>query len=510
MSHTWNDGYVSEIAYTYGVYRELAPGLLAFAALNRNVLAPDVAAPLTYCELGCGQGVSTNLLAAANPHIQFHATDFNPAQTNGARRLASQAGLTNITFHNDSFEEFAARDDLPRFDIITLHGIYSWISPQNRAHIVEFIRRRLNVGGLVYISYNTLPGWAAIMPLRRLLVDRAATGDGSILTRVDRALASAESLAAVNARYFAVNSTVKPRLDQIKGQPRSYVAHEYFNRDWTPFYHADVASDLAAAKLNYIASANLLDHFDPINLTSDQQKLLAETTDPSMRETTRDYIVNQQFRRDIFTKGGATLSPLEHRERWLSARFALCCMPEDVPVKVTGAMGEASLQTETYRPVVDALGAGPASVAELLQRPELAALGFGRVQQVLQVLVGMGNVNPCLPAAIAMQGQASTRAFNRAVVEQARYSGDLGYLASPVLGSAINIDRIHQLFLLARLLDNAEPVRFALAALTSNNQRLTVNGQILATEEENLAELGRRFQGWTTKVVPVLTNLGII
>jgi len=63
------------------------------------------------------------------------------------------------------------RSDLPDFDFITLHGIYSWISPENRRTIVEFMRRKLKPGGIVYISYNCMPGWAGMMPLRRLLVE---------------------------------------------------------------------------------------------------------------------------------------------------------------------------------------------------------------------------------------------------------------------------------------------------------------------------------------------------
>ena len=43
-------------------------------------------------ELGCGQGFSTNLLAAANPHIRFHATDFNPGHIVGAQSLAQAGG----------------------------------------------------------------------------------------------------------------------------------------------------------------------------------------------------------------------------------------------------------------------------------------------------------------------------------------------------------------------------------------------------------------------------------
>jgi predicted O-methyltransferase YrrM len=88
----WSAGYVVDVEYTHGFYQELTPSLLAFLVLLQGVQAPDLgSSSLAYCELGCGQGFSTNLLAAANPHIQFHATDFNPGHIVGAQSLA-QAG----------------------------------------------------------------------------------------------------------------------------------------------------------------------------------------------------------------------------------------------------------------------------------------------------------------------------------------------------------------------------------------------------------------------------------
>ena len=52
----WTDGYVSDISYTTGFYRELAPSYLSFAALTQGQQAPAPARAFAYCELGCGQG----------------------------------------------------------------------------------------------------------------------------------------------------------------------------------------------------------------------------------------------------------------------------------------------------------------------------------------------------------------------------------------------------------------------------------------------------------------------
>jgi SAM-dependent methyltransferase len=156
---SWGDGYVTDMGYTSGYHREMAPAHMAFAAALKSQAVPDPSRPLTYCDLGCGQGVHTNVLAAAYPHIEFHANDFNPAHVVGARRLAAEAGSTNVHFYEDSFEEFLDQPKLPdSFDVIVMHGIYSWVTPENRAVLRRFLRKKLRPGGLAYISYTPCRG----------------------------------------------------------------------------------------------------------------------------------------------------------------------------------------------------------------------------------------------------------------------------------------------------------------------------------------------------------------
>src|SRR5207248_9974729 len=114
------------------------------------------------------------LVAASNPRAEVLAADFNPTHIASARGLANAAGLSNVEFREADFEELLHDSSLPDFDIICLHGVYSWISPQHRQTIVALIRRPLKPGGLVYVSYDAMPGWAGIAPLRRVLVQHAA------------------------------------------------------------------------------------------------------------------------------------------------------------------------------------------------------------------------------------------------------------------------------------------------------------------------------------------------
>ena len=163
----WTSGYVADIGYTYGYYAELNPARVKLALLNAGLAFPDMG---TACELGFGQGVSANFHAAASL-TSWHGTDFNPSQAGFAQELARMSG-SGAQLFDEAFDAFCARD-LPDFDYIGLHGIWSWISDANRAVIVDFVRRKLKVGGVLYISYNTLPGWGAFAPMRHLLTQHA-------------------------------------------------------------------------------------------------------------------------------------------------------------------------------------------------------------------------------------------------------------------------------------------------------------------------------------------------
>ena len=152
------------------------------------------------------------------------------------------------------------------------------MSEENRAHIIRFIRDKLNVGGVLYISYNTLPGWSSFAPVRHLMTQHAsvlgAEGSGTI-NRVDNAINFAQNLFQTQPRYLKENVWATERLERLSGQGRHYLAHEYFNKDWTPMYFSDVAESLQSAKLQFAGSANFLDYVDSVNLLPDQIEFLS-------------------------------------------------------------------------------------------------------------------------------------------------------------------------------------------------------------------------------------------
>ena len=508
----WTSGYVADIGYTFGYYTELNPLRARLAFLQQGLVCPEVGAA---CELGFGQGLSANLHAAGSL-TTWHGTDFNPAQAGFAQELAHVAG-TGAQLVDEAFADFCARPDLPEFDYIGLHGIWSWISDENRAVIVDFIRRKLAVGGVLYISYNTLPGWAAFAPMRHLMTEHAevigAEGRG-IVSRINDAIDFADKLLATNPLFSRANPLVGERINKLKEQNRHYLAHEYFNRDWHPMHFATMADWLSPAKVQYACSANYLDHIEILNLTADQQTFLREIPDPMFRESVRDFMVNQQFRKDYWVKGARKLSTLEQAETLRSQKVMLVAHRPDVSLKLSGALGEATMSEAVYNPILDLLAEHKAkTLAQIETGVSAKGVNFAQVVQAVMALIGAGHLVPVQDEVVITKAKKATDKVNAYLIDKARGSSEISYLGSPVSGGGVAVGRFPKLFLLALSQGKKRPEDWAQLAwevLAMQGQRLVRDGATLERAEDNLAELTAQAKLFAERDLPILKALEIV
>jgi SAM-dependent methyltransferase len=507
----WNNGYMSEIDYIYGYYSELAPIRLKLALLSRGV-AHSVGSAPNYLELGFGQGLSLGINAATNSG-QFYGTDFNPGQAANAKELADAIGKQMWLFDN-SFEELAARTDLPDFDIIALHGIWSWISEKSRDAILKIAQDKLKPGGIFYISYNVTPGWSPAVPLRHLLSEysnRAATG--GILGKVDQSINFVEQVINAGAAYFNAHPQLAQRLQQIKSLNRTYVTHEYFNANWDPMPFSVVADRLAEAKLTFGCSANVLDNLEAISVPVGAHPILAEISDPVLRETTKDYFVSQQFRRDIFVKGPRAISNYEMAKLVDEQVFIALGSEDACPNKIATSAGEAELRPGIYTPLAKALCSAPnstASIGELMKNVGLKGLERAQIWEGMLVLTAAGFAAPAADSSAPAEDLKASQSLNRLICEKAEASEQMQFLAAPKLGAAISVNRIDQLFMRGEALGEKNLPAFVWRILSAQGQRLVVEEKAVEAEEENLIELKKLYSAFKSGRKARLKALGVI
>lgn len=507
---TWNDGYTTDIGYTHGYYVELNPNRIEMALLSAGLLPPKINHA---CELGFGQGVSINIHAATTTGL-WYGNDFNPSQASYATQLADGA-LKNIHIFEDSFVEFYQRD-LPKFDFIALHGIWSWISDQNRQQIVRFIGKNLAVGGVVYMSYNTLPGWSSFVPVRHLLSthnQKLGTEGTPVVDKINASLEFVQTLFKSDPKFLKNNEVPKKRLEELKNQRSEYLAHEYFNKNWFPAYFSEVESVLADAKLSYACSANFLDHIAAINHTQEQQKYLNTIADTSLRETARDFLVNQSFRRDYWIKGPVQLSPFEKLARIRSQRFIYSHQKVKLPISVKGALGEAKLLDKIYSPILNLMEDYQIrTFEEIEQGLGSAAPNSQRLIEAILILCGANILSPAQCEKDIGLASQSTDALNKKILDQVLIDGPVKFLASPVTGGGIYVGNLEKMFILAirEGLEGAPSlVNYAKKIMQSLNQTMLRDGKPVPNDQV-LNELSARVAEFETASLPLLRALKIV
>jgi len=453
----WTGGYVSDVEYVPGFYAEQAPGVIDLACIMAGyepVRRPGSSAPFTYCDLGCGHAGTVAALAAANPAGRFWGIDLMPAHIARAEDFRREAGIDNLTLVEADVAALAEAADpgLPQFDYIALHGLFSWVSDEVRAGIVRFLGRFLRPGGAVYVGYNVLPGWTDVIPTQKVLYEYARIQTGSSVERVSAGIGFLRQMMAAGAH--GLDSCMQERLfaditiPETLQRHRRYLAHEFLNGQWKPRFHLDVARELAAAKLEFAASANLMENFDGIGLTPEARALLETVPAGPLRETIEDFFNVRRFRRDLFVRGRREITAPMRESMLSEVALALRGLrPEPDQREWPMLNMEFQLNRDVYGPVFDRLEHGPATVAELRETVRGAGAEVTG-NELVGLLSGLELVLPVLHD-VPAEALGSCFRHNRVVLREAFRSvrQNLFHLATPVGHTALEFNTFQTLML---------------------------------------------------------------
>jgi SAM-dependent methyltransferase len=458
----WNDGYAADQEYTLHFDPDLAPEQLNYACLLNGVEPIALDQPFTYFELGCGHGLTSTVLAAAHTQGIFYANDFMPAHIVNAQRLADMAELNNLHLLENSFEELAqGQVVLPQFDFITMQGVYAWVSPENQAHIVKFLARYLKPGGVVFVSYNALPGWAAATHMQRLMYETTQLqprANSVIKLGLARQLMS--QMVSAGSKYFSAHSDLQFFIDELDGNQHGYLIHEYLHEKSGPKYHSEVVQELSHAKLEYITCVSMRGSF-----SVEQQEVIDQVPDPVLRQTVEDFMLNTKFRKDIFVRGRRHVLNPHHPDRFDKFALALC-----VPHKAASL----KLNQTLMRDPLDALAQAPRSLSELAQMP-----GFGgniqTVIDLIELIKGTQQGSIFMPSRTPTN-QDSAHKLNLAIAKLSCLKDQYPVLASPILGTGIKASLMERLVYL-QLSENPQETQAKVVGeqvwkILQNNQSL--------------------------------------
>jgi SAM-dependent methyltransferase len=514
----WDDGYVTDVVYTANFYREITPAWLAMSSLLLGHRPPDLARPFAYADVGCGNGFTALIVAATCPHAEVWGFDFNPAHVEFASKLAASAGLANAHFVENSFADLAGASatTLPDFDMMVSHGVLSWISPENRRHLIEAIARRLKPGGLSYLSYNVTTGWSAMVPVRTMMRMLTVASPERTDLAVPGVLDFVDRLREAGAAFFQTHPSLESRLTDIRKQDARYIAHEYLNHDWHPLMFADIAGEMAEAKCRYIGSATLAENIDNISVPPNVAPILGETRDPILRETIRDIGCAQSFRRDLFRKGVAPMPPAEQQAH--VEAVTLAGLGRQVPeggITFATPIGNVTGLPAVYEPLLAVLETGGTlSIGGARQAPALATRSLLELMQAFTLLVAGGYAHPTVPDGGAADARDASRRLNQAIAAANRNGADLTQLAAPLLGSAFPSEPLETLvvgeLLAGRPADVPSLAAELLAALGRTGRGVQRDGQPVTDPVEATRIMSEAITNILERRVPLLRRLGVV
>ncbi len=509
-----NPEYVTDVAYVRGFEKDLSPARLRLVAGLNGFAAPP-AVDFDYCELGCAHGDTTAALAASYPRARFLGVDFNPEHIASAHALATGGGLDNVRFLEKDFEDLL-RVDLPDLDYIGAHGVLSWVGPKKRKAILEFASAKLKPGGLFQVGYNALPGWAAVEPLRQLILARADLAPGNSVERARQGVDFARQMNDKGAEYFKSNPSARAMLDTMDKLGLPYVVHEYLHAHWVPMYFAQIAAEMAAHDLYFVGQMPLYLNYRDLAIPEALAGVFAGVTDRITFESLKDFALNESFRRDVYVKGRSGRSDVATREYLDSTVFGP--LGEDGPLQRDVRLPNHTLHYAgpLFDALFPALDQGATTVAGLAGRPELTGFGVSRVRDAILRLLLTGQLSPMLEATRVQAAPADEALhiplpYNRWVLHHGMSSETPVVLASTTAGNGIELSAVEGVAMVLVTDVVPEQRRQSVRDLCRRESfRLTVGKRVIDDAEEQEEMLLAEVDKFKVRWLPKMLELGIV
>jgi SAM-dependent methyltransferase len=505
--------YVTDVPYIRAFVGDLSPITLRLVAAL-NGFATSAGEEFDYCELGSAHGDTTATLAAAYPRARFVGVDINREHIASADALASAGGLDNVRFLERDFADLDG-EQIPALDFVTAHGVLSWIGPAKRKALLDFASKKLKPGGLLYVSYNALPGWASVEPLRQLMLDRGAAVGGSSLARAREGLAFAKLLSESGAAYFTNNPAAKEMLSTMEAMGLPYIVHEYLHAHWVPMYFTQVAAEMAESDLYFVGELPLHLNYRDLAIPASLAPIFKTVSDRITFETLKDYATNQFFRRDVFVKGRIPRDETA-ATRWLELTpFGTLIGEGPLARNVRLPHHTLHFVGEVFDALLPTLAGGATTVDDLMRAPALSAFTRPRVRDALVRLALAGQVSPMVAPTRAGPPPAGpvqvTSAFNRMVLRE-RLVGDAPVvLASPQAGTGVPLPVVEAIA--QRLLTEVPAPEWDAWLATFARRptlRLFVGDRVVEDEADRARILRAQVEPFRTNRLPRLVELGIV
>jgi SAM-dependent methyltransferase len=475
MSDNPETGYVLDTPYLFEFQEELSPVRLNYVATLGGYAPVPLDRPFRYLDIGCGYGVTLAVLAAAFPEASFTGIDLNAEHIREAAALASDAA--NLQLHACGFGDAPLAPDA-QFDFIVMHGLLSWLDDGPFEELTGFLDRHLAPGGIVYGSYNALPGWAATQGLRNMLCMEAERREGSAGERAMAAVEALQHMKAADIAFFRAYPELGRHLDKLAKMDSRYIAHEFLNAANRAFTGGDIARRFEAAGLVFTGSATLFQNYVDLSFPEALQPRARACRSRREIEDLRDFIRNETFRKDVFIRADGQMAA----DDWTTAlrSFPAGSIVPANAVEQEVAFGDIGItyDGEVFEPVMAHLQSNASSPSDLAAA--LPEIGEDLAADAIAFLIAGAQFQPFLTATKPVALPERIRICHdttRRLIDRLAISEGEAPVVAPALGSGLRLGGSTAMML--RALDAApdKPVDWMMARMEETGTRLAGQGK---------------------------------
>lgn len=252
-------------------------------------------------ELGCGTGINLLAMAQLFPDAKFIGVDLSKSQIEIAENAKKASALENAQFLCADINELS--NDLGSFDYIIAHGVYSWIPDSTKEALLRVSKQHLAPNGIVYVSYNCLPGWKMRGALRDMMLMHTG-GLAEEADKVGQAKALLKFLSSASNQESPYGKFLSQELELLLKCDDAYIAHEFLEADNDAFYFSEFHRQAGAAGLFYLGDAEPASMM-MADIPKEAQATFAQLKDNlAATEQYLDFLRNRTFRCSLLCHPG--------------------------------------------------------------------------------------------------------------------------------------------------------------------------------------------------------------
>ncbi len=285
--------------YPSFTFPQTRPDRLSTIGLVRGIetALPDKCRVL---ELGCGDGTNLNSFAYCHPESTFLGIDLATVHINDANVAKGELGLRNVEFICGDVTELAV-SEIGKFDFIIAHGLFSWVPPFVREHILRIYSECLTENGIGYLSYNAFPGFHLREAARGIMRYHAASIKDEA-QKVEQAKTILGFVMQAMPDGHLHSKLIEREFRELCDRTPSNVFHDDLSEFNQAFYLHEFVEMLKPFGLTYVADTDLSASSTHGFSEDVRNALLAIAPDPIALEQYIDMIKMRRFRSSVICR----------------------------------------------------------------------------------------------------------------------------------------------------------------------------------------------------------------